>query len=343
MLTDAERLLRQDTATHKTRAWVFWGLCGLMTTAMVIAYPPGHVLGATAGWSIVGGLTALNFAYVVRLRLICGRQSDVESVVASMAAAVALGVVQWLCGGYHSLIGVLFTAHVFGAASVLRGRARALHLLLVLAAVLAPAVYDGANARQLTTAVVWVALLVIQAGFLYEYGARLRAHRLALFEAERQASAQAMTDTLTGLGNRRALEVALDAADERVGDGETITLVYVDLDGFKAYNDNFGHEAGDALLTRLGAALRAAVDGHGRAYRVGGDEFCVLLDGERTTGDPLAMAIVDAMSERGVGFAVAPSCGLVTAPTEAPDVRAALRLADARMYDAKRGVVGRAA
>ena len=55
-------------------------------------------------------------------------------------------------------------------------------------------------------------------------------------------------------------------------------LVLFDLDGFKHYNDTFGHPAGDALLARLGARARARVGGRGRAYRMGGDEFCVLLD-----------------------------------------------------------------
>ena len=50
-----------------------------------------------------------------------------------------------------------------------------------------------------------------------------------------------------------------------------------DLDGFKSYNDTFGHPAGDALLTRLGSKLAAAVAPHGSAYRLGGDEFCALL------------------------------------------------------------------
>ena len=56
-----------------------------------------------------------------------------------------------------------------------------------------------------------------------------------------------------------------------------------DLDGFKAYNDTFGHPAGDALLARCGRRLAAAVDRHGSAYRIGGDEFCVII---RDSNDP---------------------------------------------------------
>ena len=58
--------------------------------------------------------------------------------------------------------------------------------------------------------------------------------------------------------------------------GARSILLLFDLDGFKRYNDTYGHPAGDALLARLGGKLAAAVVGVGAAYRLGGDEFCVL-------------------------------------------------------------------
>ena len=69
-----------------------------------------------------------------------------------------------------------------------------------------------------------------------------------------------------------------DASPER-----PLLLALFDLDGFKAYNDSFGHPVGDALLVRLGSNLSAAISAVGRAYRMGGDEFCVLatVDGGR--------------------------------------------------------------
>jgi two-component system, cell cycle response regulator len=108
-----------------------------------------------------------------------------------------------------------------------------------------------------------------------------------------------------------------------------------DLDGFKHYNDSFGHMAGDALLRRFGARLAWTVAAHGRAYRMGGDEFCVLLDhglgAEEATG-----LVAGALSESGVGFVVTASCGTVELPREAADASEALRLCDARMYERKR-------
>ncbi|MBV9803648.1 MAG: GGDEF domain-containing protein, partial [Solirubrobacterales bacterium] len=82
---------------------------------------------------------------------------------------------------------------------------------------------------------------------------------------------QAMTDALTGLGNRRRLTEDLTSAFRRGRDAGPSVLLLFDLDGFKNYNDTFGHLAGDELLARLGARLRRAVDGVGRAYRLGGD------------------------------------------------------------------------
>ena len=89
---------------------------------------------------------------------------------------------------------------------------------------------------------------------------------------------------MTQLGNRRLLAGDLRAKLAASTDSEPSVLMLFDLDGFKRYNDTFGHMAGDALLARLGTKLATAVEPHGRAYRLGGDEFCVLLDAQ---GDDL--------------------------------------------------------
>ena len=157
----------------------------------------------------------------------------------------------------------------------------------------------------------------------------------------RRESRDAVTDALTGLGNRRRLMEDLDGAVEQGLVGEHSTLAFFDLDGFKRYNDTFGHGAGDALLARLGAALALAVDGRGRAYRLGGDEFCVLLEGRFTTSDGLIGAAQDALVERGSGFTVTASCGVVIVPEDAGTVTSALALADKRMYADKGSGGGR--
>jgi diguanylate cyclase (GGDEF)-like protein len=112
-------------------------------------------------------------------------------------------------------------------------------------------------------------------------------------------------------------------------------VLICDLDGFKAYNDVFGHAAGDALLARLGHNLTVALAARGTAYRMGGDEFCVLASLEGESGDEIMRDAVVALAEVGEGFSVTTSCGSVLVPSEANTVSEALRIADQRMYARK--------
>src|SRR6185295_3974685 len=148
---------------------------------------------------------------------------------------------------------------------------------------------------------------------------------------------EATTDALTGLGNRRALVRDLEHAAGEAEAGGAHVLALFDLDGFKSYNDAFGHPAGDALLERLGASLAAAMDSVGSAYRMGGDEFCVLapvLDG---AADAIVARAAGALSERGERFRVGCSYGSVVLAGETLQPSEALRVADQRMYAHKRG------
>ena len=159
------------------------------------------------------------------------------------------------------------------------------------------------------------------------------ADNVRMLEASR---VEARTDALTGLGNRRALIDDLEAALGGPSPAPAVLALY-DLDGFKLYNDSFGHGAGDALLARLGAALRAAVGDRGRAYRMGGDEFCVLVEAPDGTLDPLISEAAFALTERGDGFTVGCSFGSILLPGEAATSHLALSIADARMYLDKQG------
>jgi two-component system cell cycle response regulator len=148
----------------------------------------------------------------------------------------------------------------------------------------------------------------------------------------RQSRSEALTDPLTGLGNRRALSSSLAGALPEAAEADPLVLVLFDLDGFKHYNDSFGHPAGDELLVRLADALRDHVRGRGVAYRMGGDEFCVVLRLAGEGADPVIAGAVAALSERGEDFHVSCSYGAITLPREASDVAQALRVADQRMY-----------
>jgi len=148
---------------------------------------------------------------------------------------------------------------------------------------------------------------------------------------------QALTDSLTKLGNRRKLAADLEQRLEATSDSTPLVLVLFDLDGFKSYNDTFGHMAGDAMLARLASKLSAAVTLHGTAYRLGGDEFCVLFAARSADLQTLLSAAADALEERGENFRVGVSYGAVLIPHEAASLDYALQLADERMYARKRG------
>jgi two-component system, cell cycle response regulator len=146
---------------------------------------------------------------------------------------------------------------------------------------------------------------------------------------------QARTDSLTGLGNRfkllRDLEL-LAAEEERTPH----LLLLFDLDGFKHYNDSFGHPAGDALLHQLGLQLQTAIGDGGHAYRMGGDEFCVLAPwGSERSAEALIDLARGALSSDGDGFKVGASCGYARIPDEGLDASDILRVADRRLYAEK--------
>jgi two-component system cell cycle response regulator len=147
---------------------------------------------------------------------------------------------------------------------------------------------------------------------------------------------ESVTDALTGLGNRRKLLIDLHEVlhqDGRPPRGTAFAIF--DLDGFKAYNDSYGHGAGDLLLNRLGRNLAAAVRPFGSAYRLGGDEFCVLVSARKVKLEAILAAAAAALSEEGEGFSISCSHGAVRIPYEAHEATEALRLADRRMYAEK--------
>jgi diguanylate cyclase (GGDEF)-like protein len=148
--------------------------------------------------------------------------------------------------------------------------------------------------------------------------------------------AHSLTDALTGIGNRRKLKLDLERGLKDASPAKPLLLLLFDLNGFKGYNDTFGHPAGDALLVRLASALAAAMAQHdGTAYRLGGDEFCVLacVDPDDTT--PIVAAAAAALSEHGPGFAISASYGAILLPQESQDPSEAMRLVDQRMYAQK--------
>jgi two-component system, cell cycle response regulator len=178
------------------------------------------------------------------------------------------------------------------------------------------------------------AALIIAAATVLAVGAHLivtlRQNVMLLAHSRRLS----LTDPLTGLGNRRLLMGDLRLACKTAQPQQPRELVLYDLDGFKGYNDSFGHPAGDTLLVRLSERLRCAVETHGTAYRMGGDEFCVLFDSE-VTGEGYVDLSVAALCEHGSDFSITTSHGVVRIPEEASDPDSIMQLADQRLYRRK--------
>jgi diguanylate cyclase (GGDEF)-like protein/putative nucleotidyltransferase with HDIG domain len=145
----------------------------------------------------------------------------------------------------------------------------------------------------------------------------------------------ALTDPLTGLGNHRhfheRLQRELARADER---GGMVSLCFLDIDDFKRINDQFGHPAGDRVLSQVASRLRQG----GEAFRLGGDEFAVLLVGmDEQTALSTTQAIVRRIAETELGKAgaITVSAGVATFPQHGRERDSLIRLADGALYWAK--------
>jgi two-component system cell cycle response regulator len=203
---------------------------------------------------------------------------------------------------------------------------------LALLTALGVLVYGTVGPRLTLAAVILAAATVLAVGAHLIVTWR---ENLALLAHSQRLS---LTDPLTGLGNRRRLMGDLRLACKNAHPGEPCALAIYDLDGFKIYNDTFGHPAGDTLLVCLSERLQRAVEPRGTAYRMGGDEFCVLFDGSHEDGEALVRESLVALTDRGQGFSITASHGVVRIPGEMSDPASILQLADQRLYRRKEEV-----
>jgi diguanylate cyclase (GGDEF)-like protein len=158
-----------------------------------------------------------------------------------------------------------------------------------------------------------------------------------LFEMQERLAAR---DPLTGLLNRRELHEHLRREIDRCSrHGGGFSLVLLDLDGFKLVNDTGGHSAGDEVLRRVAQALEASTRGADVAFRMGGDEFALLLtDQDQSAGVAAAERACEAIAD--ADGRVKASYGLARWPEDGQDDDAVLAAADVRLY-AMKGSRGR--
>lgn len=172
--------------------------------------------------------------------------------------------------------------------------------------------------------------------------AALSRHELdALTRANHQ---QAITDELTGLGNRRLLTSELDAIfaghDGAWEPDEALALLMIDLDHFKEINDSFGHPTGDGLLRMIGPRLASVTRASDVVVRLGGDEFAVLLTGADvefalSVAQRITAEIEPPFAIAGSSLHVGASIGIALTPKHASNAIELMRCADVAMYRAK--------
>jgi diguanylate cyclase (GGDEF)-like protein len=312
-----------DAAKTGLFAGLVWLVYGVAVLALL---PIGPGDGLALGAGALVGVTAM----VAGLALVRGWQVGYGTQLAFTYVGVAglfgLQLLYPRNGG--ELLTELYLPVVLQAAAVHPLRRSAGVLVVTVAALLVQETQAGWTANAVANLAIHTGVYVIVALIANSLVVALREQRAAARAEEAEAQRLASTDALTGLGNRRRLIGDLDGA---FAEGATTVLALFDLDGFKAYNDTFGHPAGDALLHKLGDNLLGGLAGRATAYRMGGDEFCVLApaigDEDRIVEDALR-----ALTEQGEAFSISASYGSVVIPVDAQTNEDALRAADRRMY-----------
>ncbi len=151
------------------------------------------------------------------------------------------------------------------------------------------------------------------------------------------AFSQARTDELTGILNRRGFAEELD--QRLAGEGSEMSVLVIDLDGFKEVNDSLGHQAGDYLLQVLGERFSLAVPPGSLVARLGGDEFGIAIPGGRSAAERTVAALHAALDRTvtldDIPVRVGASIGVAQAPLHGTTRSDLLRAADVAMYDAK--------
>ena len=160
--------------------------------------------------------------------------------------------------------------------------------------------------------------------------------------AETELARLAHYDALTGIPNRLLFNDRLDRALQRADRGDSpFALLYLDLDGFKAVNDAYGHDMGDKLVQGIAERLSQCIRRTDSVARIGGDEFTVLLEKTNSTNDTVVIAqkIIDVITEpfdiNGQQLRVGSSIGIAVYPEAGRDASTLIKHADMAMYEAK--------
>jgi diguanylate cyclase (GGDEF)-like protein len=301
-----------DIALARRAALAMWTFCTVAVMVLEIFFPPTKAFG-NLGWLLAAAEFVGAFAII---RVLANKRKEVGYdflYVIGYLGALVLALIEHSAGGRNAPYHELFMFLLLGAA-LMHPPYRVLAFLVFLsAAMFAPAVYAPETVQGgeiITELVLWTTLSVVLMALMKT----IRTQRVDLRQEGEDARQLARVDSLTGLGNRRAFDEALDAELARARRSSTpLSLIVADLNGFKEINDRFGHVLGDDCLRQAAAALRGAVRRPDLCFRWGGDEFTILLTGvDATVSRSLAVRLENAVSEHchtPDGEAVTITCG----------------------------------
>ena len=299
---------------------------------------------ALSGTLLGLGISAMHYTGMYALRMSAIAYSPVLLAASVFIAIVAATAALWLAYSIRGRDGRIFWLYRPAAALVMGLAITGMHFT-GMAAVDFPIGTVCRSVSEIDST--WLAMAVGGAAFgiltitvvLSIIDARLE-HRTAHFI--RRLKHQASHDGLTGLVNRKQLTERLeDACTEHQARQERFAVFFIDLDGFKAINDSFGHSTGDEVLKEVARRLSAAVRRHDVVARFGGDEFVVLieaidgLDDVAQVGDKLLAAFGAEFQLPDISMWLSPSIGISVYPDHGDSTDVLLGRADAAMYQVK--------
>lgn len=315
-----------------------------IVTALLIpllgwASAPTEAIGE-AGWVVAAGVGAVYLVFAFMMLRPGARVGYDGLLVINWIGIAQVAALEWLAGGAETPYQLLFLAPGVLPPSIHPPR-RAIPLLAGLTvAIFLPLLYDGWNGGQaaqmaLLSLFIWTFALMLMA-----LTNAVRDQRLVLLSEGEAANRLARRDELTGLANRRAFDETLEHEIARSRrSGSPISILILDLVGFKSINDDHGHLAGDRALKEVAAAIRETTRVPDDCFRWGGDEFALVLPdtpraGAIETGERLGRAV--AACERPGGEGPVEICFGAAELSREQTADQLLDEADRRLVEAKR-------
>jgi diguanylate cyclase (GGDEF)-like protein len=275
---------------------ILWLIGAAIALALAVFAPPTREPIGEWGWTLFAasiGACALSGVFLLSNPT---RVTPNQLLLTSYCAIAIIAALVWLGGG--TTYTELFLLSVTYTSFIHPPRRVAPYLVVMVLAASAPLFYDGWSGPLagdiFGRILIWLGIAAVT---MIVVG-RVRSQRTGLRRAGDEASRLARIDFLTGLGNRRAFDEALAASMARAKrTGAQLTVIVADLDGFKAINDRFGHVAGDACLRAVANALSQSLRAPEACFRWGGDEFSILVDGDRAAAEALSERLAAVISQ----------------------------------------------